>query len=88
MGERVCVRIARWCAPATSAFGPSVTGLVAGQGQAGAAPQSRRARRGHTAHAAHGAQVQRAAVLRRWGMVLVAVALLLGGLLLLMQVLP
>jgi hypothetical protein len=32
--------------------------------------------------------VQRAALLRRWGMVLVAVALLLAGLLLLMQVLP
>ncbi len=43
---------------------------------------------GITAHAAHGAQVQRAALLRRWGMVLVAVALLLAGLLLLMQVLP
>ena len=43
---------------------------------------------GVTAHAAHGAQVQRAVVLRRWGMVLVAAALVLGGLLLLMQVLP
>jgi hypothetical protein len=43
---------------------------------------------GVTEHAAHGAQVQRAAVLRRWGIVLVAVALILAGLWLLMQVLP
>jgi hypothetical protein len=43
---------------------------------------------GVTAHAAHGAQVQRAAWLRRWGMVLIALALLLGGLLLLIRVLP
>ena len=43
---------------------------------------------GVTAHAAHGAQVQRAAVLRRWGMVLVAVALILAGILLLMRILP
>ncbi len=43
---------------------------------------------GITAHAEHGAQVQRASLLRRWGMVFVAVALLLAGLLLLMQVLP
>ena len=43
---------------------------------------------GIAAHAAHGAQLQRADLLRRWGMVLVAVALILAGLLLLTQVLP
>jgi hypothetical protein len=43
---------------------------------------------GVTAHAAHGAQVQRAEGLRRWGAVLVAVALILAGLWLLIQVLP
>jgi hypothetical protein len=43
---------------------------------------------GTAAHAAHGAQVQRAAALRRWGLVLVAVALLMVGLLLLIRVLP
>lgn len=43
---------------------------------------------GITAHAAHGAQLQRADLLRRWGTVLVAVALILAGLLLLMRVLP
>lgn len=42
---------------------------------------------GVEAHVAHGAQVQSAAALRRWGIALVAVALLLGGLLLLLQVL-
>lgn len=43
---------------------------------------------GISAHAEHGAEVQHAARLRRWGMLLVAVALVLAGLLLLMQVLP
>jgi hypothetical protein len=43
---------------------------------------------GVSAHAVHGAQVQRAASLRRWGLVIVAIALLLVGLLLLIRVLP
>jgi hypothetical protein len=42
---------------------------------------------GVTAHADHGAQVQRAAALRRWGTLLVAVALILAGLLLIMWLL-
>jgi hypothetical protein len=45
-------------------------------------------RAGVSAHTVHGGQVQRAARLRRWGQVLVAIALLLAGLLLLIQVLP
>lgn len=40
---------------------------------------------GVQAHAAHGAQVQRAGVLRRVGLILLALALLLLGLLLLWQ---
>jgi hypothetical protein len=45
-------------------------------------------RAGVSAHDVHGAQVQRAATLRRWAQVLVAIALLLAGLLLLIRVLP
>lgn len=43
---------------------------------------------GTAAHAVHGAQVQRAASLRRWGLALIALALILGGLLLLLRLLP
>lgn len=42
---------------------------------------------GVTAHTAHGAQVQHAVRLRRWGMALVAAALILAGVWLLLQVL-
>ena len=62
--------------------------LVAGQGPACPHRNPAVLSAGIAARAAHGAQVRRAALLRRWGMVLVAVALFLAGLLLLMQVLP
>ena len=42
---------------------------------------------GITAHEHHGATVQRAASLQRWGMVLVAAALILAGLVLLASLL-
>jgi hypothetical protein len=42
---------------------------------------------GTAAHANHGAKVQQAAAMRRWGLALIAAALILGGLLLLVRLL-